>query len=85
MTRKLLKVTARLLLLPVILTAGGHTLLYVQRWQWARASLAGVAFVAALVIGATVLVMAAKRSRTSGGSRRLRRPTSSSPSCSPPG
>ena len=57
MTRKLLKVTARLLLLAVILTAGGHTLLYVQRWQWARASLVGVAFVAALVIGATVLVM----------------------------
>lgn len=57
MTRKLLKVTARLLLLAVILTAGAHTLLYVQRWQWARASLVGVAFVAALVIGATVLVM----------------------------
>lgn len=58
MTRSLLKLTAGLMLCAVIVTAGAQTVLYVTRWQWARASFVGMALVASLVVGATVLVMA---------------------------
>ena len=38
--------------------SGGYTVYYLYQWQWVRAQIAGIAFVAALVVGATILVLA---------------------------
>ena len=40
-----------------MLVAGGHFAYYMYNWEWVRAQIAGTAFVAALVIAATRLVL----------------------------
>jgi len=48
---------ARLSLLATLLVAGGHSVYYLYYWEWVRAQIALTAFVAALVVGATTLVL----------------------------
>jgi hypothetical protein len=49
---KTLAVVGKLILASTILLAGWHTVYYLYNWQWARAQIAGIAFIATLVIGA---------------------------------
>jgi hypothetical protein len=53
-----LTAAGRLILLGTILVAGWHTVYYLYNWQWVRAQIAGIAFVATLVIGATWFLLA---------------------------
>lgn len=46
-----------LALLGVIVVAGVHTVYYLFEWEWVRAQIAGTAFVAGLVVGATYLIL----------------------------
>jgi hypothetical protein len=48
----------RIVLVCVTFLSGGYTIYYLYQWQWVRAQIAGVAFVATLVVGATILVLA---------------------------
>lgn len=57
MTRLVSRVVMWLALAAVIGVAGGHTIYYLLNWEWNRASMAGVAFVGAVVVAATVLVL----------------------------
>lgn len=57
MTRLVSRVVMWLALTAVIAVAGGHTIYYLLNWEWNRASMAGVAFVGAVVVAATVLVL----------------------------
>lgn len=50
-----------LALVAVVLVAGGHTIYYLLRWEWARADMAGTAFVAALIAGSTLLLLGRMR------------------------
>ncbi len=57
MTRLVSRVVMWLALTAVIAVAGGHTIYYLLSWEWNRASMAGVAFVGAVVVAATILVL----------------------------
>ena len=48
----------RFVLLCITVLSGGYTVYYLNQWQWVRAQIAGIAFVATLVVGATILVLA---------------------------
>jgi hypothetical protein len=48
----------RFVLLCITVLSGGYTVYYLYQWQWVRAQITGIAFVATLVIGATILVLA---------------------------
>jgi hypothetical protein len=48
----------RLVLAATMFVAGGHFIYYLYHWEWVRAQIAGVAFIAALVIAATLVVLA---------------------------
>lgn len=67
MIRIVASVTTWLALTAVLLVAGGHTVYYLLQWEWVRAQIAGIAFVAALVVSATLAVL----SRLRGLERRL--------------
>jgi hypothetical protein len=66
-TRTIAAVTAWLALTAVVVVAGGHAVYYLLEWEWVRAQIAATAFVASLVIGATLVVL----SRLRGLERRL--------------
>lgn len=57
MTRLVATVVMWLALVAVIVVAGAYTVYYLLAWQWGRAELAGTAFVAALVVGSTLVVL----------------------------
>lgn len=57
MIRAVAAVTTWLALTAVMLVAGGHTVYYLLEWEWVRAQIAGIAFVAALVVSATLLLL----------------------------
>ncbi|HEX6577758.1 MAG TPA: hypothetical protein VF082_05265 [Jiangellaceae bacterium] len=48
----------RIVLACATVLSGGYTVYYLYQWQWVRAQIAGITFVATLVIGATILVLA---------------------------
>jgi hypothetical protein len=48
---------ARILLLLVLAASGSYVLIYLARWEWVRAQIAGVFFLAALVMLATDLML----------------------------
>lgn len=50
-------VIGRLTLLTVLIASGVYVLLYLWRWEWQRAQIAGIFFLASLVILATMLVL----------------------------
>jgi hypothetical protein len=60
-TLSLARLLSWLLLLGTAAVAGAYTVYYLLEWEWARAQIAGVAFVGALVIGSTVLLLARMR------------------------
>jgi hypothetical protein len=55
--RLVASVTTWLALTAVLLVSGGHTVYYLLEWEWVRAQIAGIAFIAALVVSATVVVL----------------------------
>jgi len=55
--RNVASVTVWLALTAVLLVAGGHTVYYLLQWEWVRAQIAGIAFVAALVVSATLVLL----------------------------
>ena len=57
MTRTIASVTTWLALAAVMLVAGGHTIYYLLEWEWVRAQFAGIVFVAALIVGATMIII----------------------------
>lgn len=57
MTRVIAAFFTWLCLAAVIGVSGGYTVHYLNHWQWVRAQIAGIAFIAALVIAATVAVL----------------------------
>lgn len=57
MTRTVASVITWLALVAVLLVSGGHTVYYLLEWQWVRAQIAGIAFIAALVVSATLVVL----------------------------
>jgi len=57
MIRIFASVTAWLALTAVLLVAGGHTVYYLLEWEWVRAQIAGTAFVAALVVSTTLVLL----------------------------
>jgi hypothetical protein len=61
MTRLVAAVMMWLSLAAVVVVAGGHTLYYLLEWEWVRAQIAGIAFVAGLVVAATLSVLARLR------------------------
>lgn len=61
MTRAVAAVTTWLALAAVLLVAGGHTVYYLLQWEWVRAQIAGIAFVSALVVSATLVLLARLR------------------------
>lgn len=61
MIRTLASVTTWLALTAVLLVSGGHTVYYLLEWEWVRAQIAGIAFVAALVVCATLVLLARLR------------------------
>lgn len=61
MTRAVAAVVTWLSLLTVLVVAGVYTVAYLFSWQWMRAQIAGLAFVAALVVACTLAVMARLR------------------------
>ena len=58
MTRAVASVVTWLSLLAVLGVSGGYTVAYLFSWQWMRAQIAGLAFVAALVVVSALAVMA---------------------------
>lgn len=54
---RVLAVVGRIALLTVLVLAAGNALLSLYRWEWQRALIAAVFFVAALVVLATLLVL----------------------------
>jgi hypothetical protein len=50
-------VFGRVLLLSVLATSGLYVLLYLWRWEWERAQIAGVFFLASLIVFSTQLVL----------------------------
>lgn len=61
MIRTLASMTTWLALSAVLLVSGGHTVYYLLEWEWVRAQIAGIAFVAALVVSATLVLLARLR------------------------
>lgn len=61
MTRTMASFVAWLSLLAVTVAAGGYTVTYLFTWQWMRAQIAGLAFVAALIASSTLVVLARLR------------------------
>lgn len=57
MTRTIARVVLWLSVTAVLLVSGGHTFYYLLHWEWNRASIAGIGFVAGLLIAATFLVL----------------------------
>ena len=57
MTRTVAAVTTWLALTAVLIVAGGHTVYYLLEWEWVRAQIAGIAFVSALVVSATLVLL----------------------------
>lgn len=57
MTRAVASFVTWLSLLAVTVVAGGYTVTYLFQWQWVRAQIAGIAFVAALVVASTLVVL----------------------------
>lgn len=57
MTRAVARAVLWLSVTAVVLVAGGHTVYYLFNWEWNRASIAGIGFVAGLVIAATFLML----------------------------
>ena len=55
-----LRVASRLLLVGVLVASGGYVLVYLYRWEWNRALMAGVFFLAAEIalVGAALALMA---------------------------
>ena len=47
----------RIVLVATTLVAGGYFVHYIYHWQWVRAQIAGVAFIAALILAATSIVV----------------------------
>jgi hypothetical protein len=58
MTRAFASFVTWLSLLGVLVVSGGYTVAYLFSWQWMRAQIAGLAFVAALVVVSAMAVMA---------------------------
>lgn len=61
MIRTVASVVTWLALTAVLLVSGGHMLYYLLEWEWVRAQIAGIAFVAALVVSATLVLLARLR------------------------
>lgn len=61
MIRTLASVTTWLALTAVLVVSGGHAVYYLLEWEWVRAQIAGIAFVAALVVSATLVLLARLR------------------------
>ena len=80
MTLSLARLLSWLLLLGTAAVAGAYTVYYLLEWEWARAQIAGVAFVGALVIGSTVLLLARMRRLE----RQLEQLTAVTPAAVPP-
>ena len=57
MIRIVAAVTTWLALTAVLVVSGGHAVYYLLEWEWVRAQIAGIAFVAALVVSATLVVI----------------------------
>ncbi|MGZ8735770.1 MAG: hypothetical protein ACXWXO_00660 [Nocardioides sp.] len=57
MTRRVASFVTWLSLLAVTAVAGGYTVTYLFQWQWVRAQIAGIAFVAALVVASTLVIL----------------------------
>ncbi|HET7532346.1 MAG TPA: hypothetical protein VFJ83_04295 [Nocardioidaceae bacterium] len=57
MTRLVARAVLWLAVLAVIVVAGGHFVYYLLEWEWSRASIAGVGFVGALVLGSSFLFL----------------------------
>ena len=61
MIRIVASVTTWLALTAVLVISGGHAVYYLLEWEWVRAQIAGIAFVAALVVSATLVLLARLR------------------------
>lgn len=59
--RALLRFASTLLVVLVLVTAGLYVLVYLYRWEWNRAIVSGLFFLAALVTFSTVLILRAMR------------------------
>lgn len=57
MTRVVARAVLWLSVTAVVLVAGGHTVYYLFNWEWNRASIAGIGFVAGLLIATTFLLL----------------------------
>lgn len=57
MTRSWSRLVGRVVLAGVTVVAGVQLILYIVWWEWVRASLAGVVFVACLVVAAAVVIL----------------------------
>ncbi len=57
MTRAVASFVTWLSLVAVLVVAGGYTVTYLFQWQWMRAQIAGIAFVAALVVASMLAVL----------------------------
>lgn len=75
-------VVGRLTLLTVLVASGVYVLLYLWRWEWQRAQIAGIFFLASLVILSTLLVLrrltAIEQRLTTSGPRSARMPPATS-------
>lgn len=58
MTRLVVRLVLWLSLAAVLVVAGGHTVYYLIYWEWNRAAVAGIGFVAGLVIAMAFLLLA---------------------------
>jgi hypothetical protein len=58
MTRAVASFVTWLSVVAVLVVAGGYTVTYLFQWQWMRAQIAGIAFVAALVVASTLAILA---------------------------
>ena len=55
--RRLVRFAAMLLTVLLLLTAGLYVLVYLYRWEWNRAIVSGLFFLAALITFSTVLIL----------------------------
>jgi hypothetical protein len=60
-TRTVAAVLTWLSLAAVVIVAGGHAVYYLLEWEWMRAQIAATAFVAALVVGASLVILSRLR------------------------
>lgn len=54
---RIARIAALVLVVAVMLTAGLYVLVYLARWEWNRAIVSGVFFLAALIVLSTILVL----------------------------